>query len=341
VEDRRLLLAVAAVLVFVFALASTNVAANHEPTPHDVPVGVVGPPATADRVAASLRRAGPNAYAIRDYPSLGAARDAILHRRVYGAYRPARSPVLLVASGASQSVAALLQQTFPAIARRDGHQLVVRDLVPLPKSDSRGATTFSAVLSLIFAAVAGATLIYMVGRHRPQAFRLAVLVGLGVGAGFVTALVTNVVIGAFTGHFLAVWGVAALYVLALALPIAGFQALLGPGGTAVGAVMFLVIGNPASGGGSAPELLPAGLRQLSQLLPPGAATSALRDVVYFHGHGITGALLVLAAYAVLGAAFALIVSRVRAGAEPPIAAAPGRPAPAARSTRATCAGTNT
>jgi hypothetical protein len=32
------------------------------------------------------------------------------------------------------------------------------------------------------------------------------------------------------------------------LPIAAFQALFGLGGTAIGAFMFLVIGNPASGG---------------------------------------------------------------------------------------------
>ena len=64
--------------------------------------------------------------------------------------------------------------------------------------------------------------------------------------------------------------------------------------------MFLVIGNPASGGSSAPELLPGFWRGLSQLLPPGAALTAMRDVVYFHGHGMTHALVVLGAYAILG-----------------------------------------
>jgi hypothetical protein len=99
----------------------------------------------------------------------------------------------------------------------------------------------------------------------------------------VTALVTNVVVGAFPGHFVAVWGVAALFVFALGLPIAAFQVLVGAAGTGIGAVMLLVIGNPASGSSSAPELLPGFWRDLSQLLPPGAATTAMRDVVYFHG----------------------------------------------------------
>jgi hypothetical protein len=142
------------------------------------------------------------------------------------------------------------------------------------------------------------------------------MVALGIGAGFVAALLTNVIIGAFPRHFLAVWGVAALFVLALGIPIAAFQVLVGAAGTAIGAVMFLVIGNPASGGNSAPELLPGFWRGLSQLLPPGAATTAMRDVVYFDGHGMTAALLVLGIYALVGAIVVFTVHTLRARAKP-------------------------
>jgi hypothetical protein len=94
----------------------------------------------------------------------------------------------------------------------------------------------------------------------------------------------------------------------------------GVAGTAIGWILFLVIGNPASGGSSAPELLPGFWRTLSQLLPPGAGVTSLRDVVYFNGHGSLHALIVLALYAVLGAALAMIAYRLRA---------PGRAATAA------------
>jgi hypothetical protein len=104
-------------------------------------------------------------------------------------------------------------------------------------------------------------------------------------AGLVAALATNVVVGAFAGHFLAVRDVWTLFVLALALPIAAFQALLGLGGSAI-----------------------------SQLLPPGAATTAMRDVVDFHGQGATGELLVLAVYAVAGATGALAANAAGIGA---------------------------
>jgi hypothetical protein len=108
--------------------------------------------------------------------------------------------------------------------------------------------------------------------------------------------------------------VAALFVLAVALPIAFFQRLLGLPGTGVGLLVFIVVGDPSSGGATAPQLLPDPWRAISQALPPGAATTAMRDVVYFHGYGATRALIVLGSYAVLGAILAIIADRIRTGA---------------------------
>jgi hypothetical protein len=296
-------------------LASSNVAANHEPKPHDVPVGVVGTPEVVRGVAASLREKAPGAYEVHGYDSLGAARTAVLHRDVYGAFQPAPTPTLLVASAGGPAVATLLENTFEPAARQRGQSLIVRDLVPLPSSDSRGATSFSMIISLLIAGIMGSAIIYVLGQHRPPLFRLAVMVTLGISAGLVATFVTNVVVGAFDGHFLGVWGVASLFVLAVGLPIVAFQLFFGIAGTAIGAVMFLVVGNPASGGSSAPELLPGFWRLVSQLLPPGAAITAMRDVVYFHGHDMGPALLVLAAYAVIGAVVAFTVSTARARRE--------------------------
>ena len=154
-------------------------------------------------------------------------------------------------------------------------------------------------------------MIYLVTRNRALAVRLTALVILAAGAGPLTALVTNVVVGAFSGHFLAIWGVATLFVLAMVMPIAAFQVLLGLPGTAVGLLVFVVVGDPSSGGSTAPQLLPNPWRAISQGLPPGAAATAMRDVVYFQGYGSTRALLTLGAYAVLGAIAAVTVNRLR------------------------------
>jgi hypothetical protein len=311
-DNRKLLIAGLGVLVAVFVLVFSNVAANHAPKPHRLPIGVIGTPQIVGGVASQLEQSASGSFDIHSYRSAAMAETAVLERTVYGAFQPGPSPGLVVASAASPPVAVLLQRTFANVPRAPGQALLVRDVVPLPPSDATGATTFSALLSLILAGLLGTSIIYAVTRQRPPTVRLVATVGLGVSAGLVTALVTNVIIGAFPGHFFGVWGVATLFVLAIGLPIAAFQELFGIAGTAIGWVLFLVIGNPASGGSSAPELLPGFWRAFSQRLPDGTAVTSMRDVVYFHGHGSSHALIVLGIYALAGAILVVAVYQVRA-----------------------------
>ena len=322
-ENRKLVIVLAGVLAVIFIFVSSNVAANHEPKPHDLPVGVVGSPQLVSATARQLDRRAPGAFQILGYRSPAAARTAILHRSVYGAFDPGTPPSLLIADAASLPVATLLQDTFTAAAHAQGAPLIVHDLVPLPPTDPNGGTAFSATLNLIIAGILGSSMLYAVTRDRGLAVHLSAVVALGIGAGLLAAVATNVVVGAFTGQFLAIWGVAALFVLALALPIAFFQRLLGQPGTGVGLLVFIVVGDPSSGGATAPQLLPDPWRAISQALPPGAAVTAMRDAVYFHGYGATRALIVLGSYAALGAILAIIADRIRPGA--PAATSSGPP----------------
>jgi hypothetical protein len=331
-DDRKLIAATVGVLVAVFLLVFSNVAANHSPKPHDLPVGIVGPPAVADATRAQLGRVAPGGYRAQDYDSLASAKTAVLHRSVYGAFQPAPTAVLLTATAASPAVAALLQRTFGTISRTSGRPLIVQDVTPLPASDSTGATTFSAILGLIIAGLAGTSLVYTFTRHRGEGVRIFATFVIAVCAGLLTAVVTNFVVGAYPGHFFGVWGAATLFLLAIGLPIAAMQVVFGVAGGAIGWVLFFVIGNPASGGSSAPELLPGFWRALSQALPPGATVTSLRDVVYFHGYGSTNALIVLTLYAVVG--FAVAVGAYGLGAHAKRAGASNWPLGAGQAERA-------
>ena len=320
-DNGKLLVAVAAVLALVFAFVASNVAANHAPKPHDMPVGVVGTPSVVQATAAQLESSAPGAYEVTAYDSSAVAETGILHRSVYGAYVPSSQPTLLVATAASGAAASVLKETFKKAAKSQGQKLKVEDVAPLPPSDSSGATSFSAILSLIICGILGTGVIYAVTQHRSIWLRLAALVALAIGAGLLTALSTNVIVGAFSGNFFAIWGVATLFVLAIAMPIAAFQVLLGLPGTAVGLLVFVVVGDPSSGGSTAPELLPGFWRAVSQHLPPGAGVTSMRSVVYFDGHGGSRALIVLGVYAVVGAAAAIVISIIRARPRPALAPA--------------------
>jgi hypothetical protein len=85
-DDRKLLVASLGVLLAVFALVWSNVAANHSPKPHSLPIGIVGTPAVAEAARAELARAAPGAFDVHAYQSLNTARTAVLQRSVYGAF---------------------------------------------------------------------------------------------------------------------------------------------------------------------------------------------------------------------------------------------------------------
>lgn len=133
----------------------------------------------------------------------------------------------------------------------------------------------------------------------------AILSGLG------GALVADSVLGALTGHFLALWGVGALLVLSAATVTMAFQSLFGVIGIGITVLVFVILGNPSAGGAYQSSLLPPFWRAISEWLPNGAGTDAVRRIVYFGAEGITGHLLVISAYAVVGGLVAVLIPLLR------------------------------
>jgi hypothetical protein len=153
------------------------------------------------------------------------------------------------------------------------------------------------------------------GRRLVQALLFAVLAGL---AG---ALLAGPLLGVLPGPVLALAGVLVLLGLATALATMSLTALLGDAGVVVATLLLVILGNATSGGVVAASFLPGGYRQLSPLLPPGAAITALRRVDYFGSVAVLGPVVVLAAWA-LGALLLLaVVAGGRRRARPVIALA--------------------
>jgi hypothetical protein len=287
---------VAGVVVLQLVAVLAFVLPAHKPEPHGVPLGVVGPAA----VERQLERSAPGAFDVRAYPTSAAAEAAIRDRDVYGALL-AREHRVLVASAASPAVAQALRQGPGAHAE-------VRDVVPIDPDDPRGATLNALFLPLIIASLPAALLL----AHLPLR-RLALAGALGAVAvvgGMLVVAVVGPVLGLLPGSYLALSGIAALIVLAMALPAAALVRAIGPAGLGLAAIAFLLIGNPGSGNGTAPELLPGFWRAVGPLMPPGAGGTALRNVAYFDGAALGRPLAVLLAFALGGAAL-LFLSRRR------------------------------
>jgi hypothetical protein len=303
---RAVALVLVPALVLMLAFGFSYVGAFHEPTPHHVPVAVVGPPA----VAAQLDRLPGDPLDARQVSSRAEALSQIDDREVYGAFEAATNR-LFVASAANRATAVALERTFDRVAAAQRRPAVrVSDVKPLPLSDPNGTAAFYAVIAWVFGGYLGATLIGLVGSprstsRRRAAARMGAFAGFGIVAGILSVVMLRASFGVFSGHVVAMCAIGALTIFASGAATAGIQAAAGPAGTGLVILVFVILGNAASGGPFARPLLPGLWRTIGGVLPPGAGVDLARSALFFDGARIAGPILVLVGWAALGAGLAL------------------------------------
>ncbi len=305
VRDMRAAAVLVAIVVLQALVALFLVGLFHAPRPHALPIAVVGSGPLVEGVAGQLD-ASPE-FAVTRAPSGAAARALIAEREVYGAYAPLRSSGrVIVASAASPTVAGILQRTFADIDRRRGVDSAVVDARPLPADNSAAVTEYMLALIVALGAVVGAWLVELrapsIRRGLTAALtRVAVVLGFAIVTGLALAGVAASY-GVFDEHVLATAGVLALGVLGIATVTTLLTGMLGGVlGLVVPIGAFALVGVlGASGGTSAPELLPDVWRAIGGVLPGRAIVEGLRNVAYFDANAIGGPLVVLGAYAGAG-----------------------------------------
>jgi hypothetical protein len=293
-------------MVLMLAFAFSYVGAFHEPTPHSVPIAVVGPPAAA----AQLNRLPGDPLDVRQASSRPDALSQINDRDVYGAYEVATNR-LFVASAANRATAVALEETFDRVAGAQRRPAVrVTDVKPLPPNDPNGTAAFYAVIAWVFGGYIAATLIGLIGDPRSRsreraAARMGAFAGFGIVAGVLSVVMLRACFGVFSGHMVAMCAIAALTIFASGAAAGGLQAAAGPAGTGLVILVFVILGNSASGGPFARPLLPGLWRTVGGVLPPGAGVDLARSALFFDGARIAGPILVLVGWAVLGTALAI------------------------------------
>ena len=292
--------------VLMLAFAFFYVGAFHDPKPHQVPVAVVGPPAAA----AQLSSLPGDPLDARQASSRRDALSQIDDREVYGAYEVATNR-LFVASAANRATAVALERTFNRVAAAQRRPAVrVTDVKPLPIKDPNGTAAFYAVIAWMFGGYIGATLIGLIGSprstsRRRAAARVAALAGFGVVGGVLSVVMLRASFDVFSGHVVAMSAIGALTIFSSGAATAGIQAAAGPAGTGLVILVFVILGNSASGGPFARPLLPGLWRTIGGVLPPGASVDLSRSALFFDGARIAGPILVLVVWAVLGTLLAL------------------------------------
>jgi hypothetical protein len=299
-------------LLVQLAFVVSYVGAFHSPTPHRIPVAVVAPQQASAKIVAQLNALDGEPVKATAASSTAVARDWVMTRRTDAAFlfnAGGTEDTLLVASAGGPSVSQTATQIAQKIEASEKRRITVTDIRSPNSGDGRGMTSFYLVLGWVIGGYLTATIMGMASGSRPAnrartLIRLAVLIPYAVVSGVAGAVIVGPVFDALGGHFWALSAIGTLVVLASAATALALQTLWGLLGTGLVVLLFVVLGNPSSGGVYPAPLLPAFWSAIGQALPPGAGTTLVRNTVYFSGHATGSALWVLSAYAVGGAALA-------------------------------------
>jgi len=310
---QRTFFLVIGVLLIQFAFVLSYVGAFHHPTPHRVPIAIVAPAQVSGRLVGELNGIHGQPLRATAVADESAGRTLLGHgstSAVLIVNPVGKTDALLVAGGGGAASATAVEDVITRAEAAQHRSATVTDAVPAQPGDARGLSGFYLVVGLLIGGYLVAALLSIATRARPATvrralIRLIVLVPYAILSGLGGAIIVGPILGALTAHLLAIAALGALLVYCAAAVTIAFQVLLGTLGVGLTLILFVVLGNPSAGGAYPAPLLPGFWRTIGPALPNGAGVEALRRIVYFGSYGITGSLIIIAAYIVVGVTVAL------------------------------------
>ena len=276
------------------------------PSPHDIPVGLVGVAAATNQIAGAFAANAPGAFRFTDYPSEADARAAMDARAVDGALVVGPGgPRLMVAGAAGDGSTGVITAAFTKVFQAQGQTLQVETVHPFAAGDPHGLILFFVVLAVIVSTLIAQALLGL----RPGtrfATRALLVVVYAVLAAPVAMLLATWIAGDYGSGFWSATALVALGSAAIGAVVAGAAALLGRPGIALAALVAVLLDLISSGGPIGSRLLPDAYRFLAPAMPAGELYSGMRGALYFDNGGTGEAVLVLTAWVVGGAVLLLL-----------------------------------
>ncbi|MFC8917210.1 DUF3533 domain-containing protein [Streptomyces sp. NPDC057116] len=315
----RAALLVIGVLALQLLFIASYVGALHDPKPKEVPFGVVAPGAAASQAAGRLAGLPGDPLDPRVLGDREEALRQIMDREIDGALIiDPRGPTdtLLVASGGGTVLANALHTIITEVERPQRRTVRTVDVAPASAQDFDGLSAFYLVVGWCVGGYLLASILAISAGSRPAnpqraVIRLAVLALSALLGGLGGAVIVGPVLGALPGSVAALWGLGTLVVFSVGAVTLALQAVFGIVGIGLAVLLIVIAGNPSAGGAFPAPMLPDFWRTIGPGLPPGAGTWAARSIAYFKGNALSGAMQVLAIWAVIGTVLTLVMSAVR------------------------------
>ena len=289
-------------LVILVALLGLIGTAIKNPQPHDIPVGLVGPAQATQQLATSFGTAAPGAFRFTTYASEQDARAAIDARAIDGTLILGPNPRLVVAGAAGDAATGVMTAAFTNAFKAQGTALTVDTVHPFSSGDAHGLILFFVVVATLISTLAVQAVMLATNRSAGLGVQLFVVVAYGVLAGLVGMGTAVWITGGSGDGFWAAAGLVALTSAAVGAVIAGCARLFGAAGIGLAALVVVLLGLVSSGGPVGSRLLPDFYRALAPWMPAGQLYDALRGALFFDGAALTGPIMVLAGWFVVGLA---------------------------------------
>ncbi|MFJ9820064.1 hypothetical protein ACIRU3_33300 [Streptomyces sp. NPDC101151] len=272
-------------LIVAAAFVSCYVGLQRSPQPHQIPIAVAAP-----HLPDEIRQALGDSVEVHPAADAATARQAVEHHDAVAALS-ADGPDRLrlqIAGADGTSTTSAVKTLVGAYARGAGEHVTVDDVVPLTRFDTRGLAGFYMAFGVTLAGfVLGSNALGLAGHLRLR-HRFWLLGGASVAIGTVAAVIAGPLLGAVPAPLVSLIFTLGLLAGAAAFTTKLLGTYLGPVGIPVATLVLLTVGNATSGATIGADLLPAGARAVSALLPPGAAVRAITGLSYFDGAHTTG-----------------------------------------------------
>ncbi|WP_234340848.1 hypothetical protein [Streptomyces sp. NRRL F-5630] len=306
------------------------------PSPHHMPVAVVGAGPSTAALAQTIHdkaAAAGDSLDVRTVPDRDAAHHLLLERQLSGAFVPsATAPELLVASTNADTSATVAEKVFTPLATAQGKPLKVTDLAPPAHGDPTGQGVFFFLVAVSIGSYASVAVLGGAGAVLRMRTRAAFVVVTSFAVSLIGAALAGPVFHVVSHGLWGVWAMAWLYSAGILFLGVGLHTFLKRWTTLTMMILFVMLNFTTSGGLYRPELLNGFFGALHSFWNGAGLVEGLRSLVYFDHIGLGRHVLTLVAWLVVGllaTTVAGLYERRRRPARGPVPA----PAPASEGPR--------
>lgn len=288
-------------LFVLVALIGLIGSAIQNPKPHDIPVGLVGPPPAVQQIESSFATAAPGAFQFTSYASEQDARAALDGRTVDGVVVLGdASPKVIVAGAAGDAATGVITAAFTNAFKAQGAAVTVETVHPFAGGDAHGLVLFFVVVAALIGTLVAQVLLVTTAKDAALGSRLAFIVVFGALVGLAGMGTAAWIVGGYGDGFWAAAGLVALGSAAVGAVIAGSVRLAGPAGLGLSALVVVLLDLVSSGGPVGSQLLPDFYRWLAPWMPAGQLYDAMRGALFFDSAALAMPIALLVGWLVAG-----------------------------------------